>query len=108
MSSKLLLHLGLARKAGKLSCREADNVAAIRSGRARLLLLACDAGQSTVKKYRNKCRTFAVPVLYFATAAELGWAIGLSPRPALVLLDEGLASRLKELAQEEGVYHLAT
>jgi len=101
MKDKLLQLLGLARKAGKLTCREDDNLAAIRSGRARLLLLASDTGRSTAKKYCDKCRTYSVPLLRLATAAELGLAVGLSPRPALVLLDEGFALRLKDLAREE-------
>jgi len=108
MTSKILLHLGLARRAGKLSWREADNLAAIRTGRARLLVLAYDAGPATAKRYRDKCRTFTVPLLCYATSAELGWAAGLSPRPALVLLDDGFASRLRELAREEGLNHLGT
>lgn len=108
MRGKILSQLGLARKAGKLSCREADNLAAIRSGRARLLVLASDAGRSTAKKYHDKCRTFSVPLLNYATAVELGLAVGLSPRPALIVLDEGFASRLKDLAREEGLGHLMT
>lgn len=83
-------------------------MAAIRTGRACLLVLATDAGQSTVKKYRDKCGTFSVPMLNYATAADLGWAVGLSPRPALALLDDGFASRLKDLAREEGLDHLTT
>lgn len=101
---KTLSLLGLARRAGKLSWSAESNMAAIRQGRACLLVLARDAGRATAKKYEDKCRTFGVPLLRYATAMELGRAVGLSPRPALAVLDEGFARLVLGSVREEKTF----
>lgn len=97
MPNKALSLLGLARRAGKLSFREADNLRAIRSGTAELLLLAGDAGQATAKKYRDKCRSYGVTLLVAASKKELGQALGTSPCPAVAVLDADLAQHVQKL-----------
>ena len=97
MPHKALSLLGIARRAGKLSLHEGSNLAAIRSGRAKLLLLAKDAGASTAKKYLDKCATYQVPVYREADRMELGVALGTAGRSAVAVLDEGFAKKLLEL-----------
>jgi ribosomal protein L7Ae-like RNA K-turn-binding protein len=96
---KALTLLGLAKKAGKLSWQEQANLNAIRSGKAKLLLLAGDSGQATAKKYLDKCLFYKITVIRYATCGELGLAIGSSPRAAVAVLDEGFARRFRELLQ---------
>ena len=91
-SAKILSLLGLARRAGRICWQEEANLAAIRSGKAKLLLLAADAGQATEKRYRDKSRHYHVPVVIFADKATLGRALGTSPRAAVTVLDKGFAS----------------
>ncbi|MBS4008255.1 MAG: ribosomal L7Ae/L30e/S12e/Gadd45 family protein [Clostridium sp.] len=97
MMSKRLSLLGLAKKAGKLSYHEEANLLAIRAGRAKLLVLAEDAGESTAKKYLDKCDYYQVPVARGVSRENLGAALGSSPRTAVVVLDEGFAKKLAEL-----------
>lgn len=97
MMNKSLALLGLARKAGKLSLHEEANLAAIRTGRARLLILAEDAGISTAKKYLDKCNYYQVPVVRGVSRENLGAALGSSPRTAIAVLDEALAKKMTEL-----------
>jgi len=97
MMSKSLALLGLARKAGKLSFHEEANLAAIRTGRTWLLILAEDAGLSTAKKYLDKCNYYQVPVVRGVSKENLGAALGLPPRTAIAVLDENFANKMTEL-----------
>jgi ribosomal protein L7Ae-like RNA K-turn-binding protein len=99
-NEKIFSLLGLARRAGRICWQEEANLAAIRSGRAKLLLLAGDAGRATVKKYRDKSRYYRVPVAIFADKATLGRALGTTPRAAVTVLDEGFARQItRELCE---------
>lgn len=55
---KALNLLGLARKAGKLTTGQDLVLAAIRSGKAKVVLMANDCGQSTQKKFTDKCKSY--------------------------------------------------
>ena len=57
---KALNLLGLARKAGKLTTGQDLVLAAIRSGKAKVVLMANDCGQSTQKKFTDKCKSYDV------------------------------------------------
>ncbi len=95
--NKSLALLGLAKRAGKLSFHEEANLRAIRTGRARLLILAEDAGESTAKKYLDKSAYYQVPVARGVSRENLGAALGSPPRTAVVVLDEGFAKKMAEL-----------
>ena len=97
MSHKALSLLGIARRAGKLSWHEDANLAAIRSGRAVLLILADDAGLSSAKKYLDKCLYYSVPLVRGVSREDLGRAIGTAPRTAVAVLDDGFAKEIKKL-----------
>ncbi|NLM51810.1 MAG: 50S ribosomal protein L7ae [Firmicutes bacterium] len=99
MMHKVLSLLGLARRAGKLTFREAENLRAIRSGAAKLVILAGDAGGAMAKKYRDKSNFYGVPLLVAAEKKDLGRALGTSPCTAVVILDAGLALRIKKLLE---------
>jgi ribosomal protein L7Ae-like RNA K-turn-binding protein len=91
--------LGLAMRAGKVSSGEESVLEEIRSGRAKLVILANDASSNTVKKVTDKCRTYEVPVLRLGEKEELGRAIGKEQRAVLALLDEGFARLIKSYVE---------
>lgn len=97
MPNKALSLLGLARRAGKVTWFEEANLTAIRSGQAKLLLLAADAGEAAKKRYCNKCKFYRIPIFVFVDKVQLGAALGTSPRAAVTVTDEGFAERLKTL-----------
>jgi ribosomal protein L7Ae-like RNA K-turn-binding protein len=99
MEAKALSLLGLARRAGKLSWQEEANLAAIRSARAKLLIVADDAGLATAKKYSDKCAYYHVPLIRGVTRIALGEALGTAPRSAVAVLDEGFARKLADLSR---------
>ncbi|MDR1210219.1 MAG: ribosomal L7Ae/L30e/S12e/Gadd45 family protein [Clostridiales bacterium] len=84
--------LGLAQKAGKLKTGEGAILSAIRSGGAKLVVVAPDASDNTRKIYRDKCSFYGVPIREALPRETLSRAIGRSNRPAAAVTDEGLSS----------------
>ncbi len=96
--AKCLNLLGLAMRAGKLITGEELSVKDIRSGRAKLVFVASDAGKNTHKKIIDKATYYEVPVFDGFTNEELSQAIGKS-RMVVTVLDSGFAKKMKELLQ---------
>lgn len=94
--------LGLAMKSGNVASGEFLTEQAIRSGKARLVIVAEDASDNTKKKFRNSCRYYRVPMAVFGEKEVLGNAVGKEFRASLAVLDPGLASSIsKNLDLEE-------
>jgi len=94
--------LGFARRAGKVAAGTEATLAAVKSGRAKLVLVAEDSSENSRKEIINKTEHYRLPVLMVTTRKELGEAIGLSPRSAVAVLDQGFGKAIAE-AQEERV-----
>lgn len=89
--------LGLANRARKLISGEELVVKEIRSGKAKLVLLAGDASSNTEKKISDKCNFYNVPIKRVENRSKLGQAIGKEERVAVAVLDEGFAQKLQTL-----------
>lgn len=94
-SNKALSRLGLAMRAGKLASGEEIVLKAIRSGEAKLVLLAGDASDNTAKKFADKCKSYGVPLLVGYTRYELGAAVGKPERVVFAVTDRGFADMLQ-------------
>ena len=99
--AKSLNLLGLAMRAGQLGTGEEGVLKEIRGNKARLVLIATDAGASTHKRIQDKTRYYEIPFYDGFTQAELSHAIGRS-RTTIAVMDAGFAKKLKELLQSEG------
>ena len=100
---KALRLLGLARKARRLEIGEEPVGIACRSGKARLLLVARDAGDHTFRRARSfvsgsKCPYVCVPF----TKDELGDGLGCNACALCVVLDPSFANSFLEALGEEG------
>ncbi|MDF2717017.1 MAG: ribosomal protein L7ae [Paenibacillus sp.] len=93
--NKALSYMGLAMRAGKLAFGEEGVLKAIRSGQARLVVMAEDASDNTRKKYRDKCQHYNVELSERFSRYELGAAIGKEARVLVAVLDSGLAQLIK-------------
>ncbi|QJD83334.1 YlxQ family RNA-binding protein [Cohnella herbarum] len=93
-ANKVLSRLGLATRAGKLISGEEVVLKAIRSGEAKLVLLAGDASDNTTKKISDKCNSYQVPLLVGFTRFELGSAVGKPERVLFAVTDRGFADML--------------
>ncbi|GKS09982.1 YlxQ family RNA-binding protein [Paenibacillus chitinolyticus] len=89
-------NLGLAMRAGKLVTGEESVLKAIRSGEAKLVILAEDAADNTSKKFQDKCRSYDVPLLVLGNREELGSSIGKEARVTIAVVDDGFARMLKK------------
>ena len=102
---KALLLLGLARRARKLEIGEEPCGIACRSGKARLLLIAKDAGDHTFRRARSYCRAGKPPYLCVPfTKDELGDGLGCNACALCALTDAPFAKTFLE-ALPEGNQH---
>lgn len=90
--------LGIAYRARKLSLGEDIILRDVRSGKAKLVLLANDIGPQTKKKLTDKCKYYEVPLIIVEEDREaLSNAIGKSQRVAVAILDAGFAEKIQSL-----------
>ena len=96
--------LGLARRANRLSPGEEPTVIACRAGKARLVLLAQDAGEHTVRRVRAMCREKPPYLITAFTREELGNALGMTACALLAVDDAAFALRAAELMGAESTH----
>ena len=103
MDSVLRL-LGIARKGGRVEVGEEPVGASARARQAKLILVAADAAENTVRRAAHFAEAGKVPCLRVPhTKAGLGDAVGRSSCAMLALTDVGLAAAVAEkLAAEDG------
>ena len=77
MNEKLLPLLGIARKAGKLALGNDPAVDALRKGKSRLVLLACDLSQRTANGIRSAATEEGIDLVELdATMDQIAMALG--------------------------------
>ena len=100
---KALLLLGLARKARKLEIGEEPCGIACRSGKAKLLLIAHDAGDHTFRRARSYCRAGKPPYLCVPfTKDELGDALGCNACALCAFTEPAFAKSFLEALGDPG------
>jgi ribosomal protein L7Ae-like RNA K-turn-binding protein len=86
--------IGLATKAGKTVSGEFAVENAIKSQKARLVLIAEDASHNSQKLFRDKSTYYEVPYVLFGTKEMLGRAVGKQYRSAVAVVDPGFAKTI--------------
>ncbi|MFK7695793.1 L7Ae/L30e/S12e/Gadd45 family ribosomal protein [Paenibacillus sp. HJGM_3] len=94
MNPKFGSYLGLAMRAGKLATGDELVLKAIRSGEARLVVMAEDASPNTRKKFRDKCKSYQTRLVEHGSRVELGAAIGKEERVLIAVLEPGFARQM--------------
>jgi len=89
--------LGLANRARKVISGEELVLKEIRSGRAKLVLLADDASMNTAKKITDKSRYYNVQLKSVKDRYSLGSSIGKEARVVVAITDIGFANKLMSL-----------
>lgn len=88
--------LGLCRKAGKSESGEFRCEEAIRSGQARLVLLAADASDNTRKRFHDRCCYYHITIIDTELSKwELGHTMGQGARSCAAICEEGLAKLIQ-------------
>lgn len=99
-NDKLLSFLGLARRAGKVQMGHDPVLESLRSGHARLVLLASDLSSHTSGGLIRTAEEEGVPVLTLPyTLDEMGAAVG-KRTGAVAVEDAGFAKKLKTLCAD--------
>lgn len=93
--------LGLAAKAGKVQSGIFLTENAVRGGKARLVLIACDAEKNTCRTLEEKCGSHHVPVRRYGTKDGLGASIGKEYRSCVALTDAGFAGKIIQMVDED-------
>ncbi len=100
---QVLSAIGLAKRAGKLVSGEMAVEQCVRSGKAKLLLIASDASAATIDRYQSMAIYYEAPWRFALQKNEMGGAIGKGTRAAAAVTDTGLATmiikRLDEMEQ---------
>ena len=103
MADKALGLLGLMRKASAIEIGVDNASDALRAGRAKLLLVSCDAADNARRKLAHLSvgrRALTIPLSY--TREELADCLGVSGCSAAAVTDVGFANALmKELAARD-------
>jgi len=97
MPNKVYAFMGLAAKAGKVKSGNDSCEAALRSGKAYLIVVAEDASYNTKKRFSDICDYKGIDFRIYGFKEEIGRYIGKDLRSVIAILDSGFSKRLKEL-----------
>ena len=94
---KVLSLIGLAMKAGQVVFSVEK---CIKSGKARLVIIATDASENTKKKFEDKCKFYHVPILIYSTKEDLGMILGKGLRSSITLTEDGFKNAILKITEE--------
>lgn len=98
--------VGFATKAGKTESGEFSVERAIKTGRAKLVIIAEDASDNTSQMFQNKCKFYNVPYLIYGTKEQLGSMTGKSIRASVAITDSNfgiaITNKHKEIKENGG------
>ena len=94
MQNRVYGLIGLAMKAGKIKAGEFSVEKSIKQGKAKLVFVAEDASENTIKKFKNSCFHYRIPFYQYGNKDELGKIIGKEMRSSLSIEDEGFGERI--------------
>ena len=101
MADKALGLLGLMRRAGAIEIGVDNASDALRAGRAKILLVSCDAADNARRKFEHLSvgrRALTIPLSY--TREELADCLGVSGCSAAAVTDIGFANALAKILTE--------
>ena len=100
MTDRLAGMLSLSMKAGKLRTGEFSVERSVKSGKAKLCLIAADASENTRKKFEAICRSGKVPCVPSGFGKkELGALAGQGERTTAAIEDTGFAENILRLME---------
>ena len=100
MQDRVLMLLGLAARAGRVAAGGFSAEEAVKSRKARLVLIAEDAKTNTAKKFTDKCTFYKIPFRFYGTKEALGRAVGREERACVAVIDRGFAESILDKLQQ--------
>ena len=102
VTGRILGLMGLAAKGRLCVSGEFSVEKAVKSGSAKLVLIAEDASDNTVSKFQSMCEYHHVPCFIFSDRETLGHAIGREMRVSCAVTDADLSKAIIRLIGQEG------
>lgn len=99
---RVLSMLGLAARSRNVVSGGFATERAIKSGKARLVIIAEDASENTRKKYSNMCNFYEVPCVIYGMKDVIGHSMGKEDRTVLAVTNEGFANSIRKHLCGEG------
>lgn len=93
---KALNLLGLAQRAGLLVTGEEMVLEAVKSKKAKIIIVASDSSQRSIKQFKNKCETYNVNLNLDYSSEEISHAIG-KERKSCAIINHGFAESFMQL-----------
>lgn len=96
-NEKVLSLLGLAYRAKKIINGEESVLYALKQGKCKLVLVACDASSKTIDRLEKKCFFYKVEINKDFSTDELSMSIGKGLVKVMALTDQGFFDSLKKV-----------
>lgn len=87
-------------KAGAVEAGEAKAEAAVKSGKAKLIIVSGDASENTKKKFSDMAAYRGVPIIISGDRYETGRSIGREYAVTVCITNDGFAKKLLTLHAE--------
>lgn len=97
MQDRVYSMLGLAAKAGRIVSGGFQTEKAIKEHKAKLVILAVDSGENTLRDIQNKCEFYKIPCCLYGEKEALGRAVGKADRSCVAVLDYRFAESIMKL-----------
>lgn len=95
--NKLNGMIGLSVKAGKTGFGSEQSVSFVRNGKAKLVIVACDASDRTKKLMTDKCKSYNIQIVEYGTQDELARITGKRRVSVLSVCDRGFADAMLKI-----------
>lgn len=100
MINRVYSMMGLCMKAGKLAYGSDMCEEKIKNAQVKLLVVAENASDNTKRKFENLCNVNGIDFIFFGTIDLISHSIGKDNKAIVAILDEGFATRIKEMLKE--------
>ena len=97
---KVLRLIGLAMKAGKVVSGEFSVEKCIKSGKAKLVIVAADASENTKKKFEDNNNIYGNTIFRNSTKEDLGMILGKGLRSSITLTEDGFKNAILKITEE--------
>ena len=98
MQNRLFNAIGLCQKAGKAASGAVACEKAVKSGKAKLLLIEDSASNATKEQYKSMCDYYKIP---FLIVEYIGEAIGKPGRIVLAVTDDAFCKMIQECIPQD-------
>lgn len=90
----LISLIGFAQKSGNVSSGSLAVLKSIDKKAAKLVIIADDISENSVKKIRERCTKSSIPMINFATKDTLGHYIGKEQRAVISINNDNFAKNI--------------